>query len=240
MSTLKGIKIQMRITVDFEVPQSWPIHADYQILDGRLMPVGDVRRSYSPRETPDLSFEAAKLAKAPDKALIRFARQWGLFGQYEIWQSETLLEDQLQAPAQPGDDVAWMRKHAANLARCISLVERLGRGVNLRRISLSTLHSYVTEGLREVRPQLAWQDGGFVWLYAPRATRQYGPAAITMAWYHVGQAAVDKSPIAHCELCGEPFLVTDRRQRFCPKPNFYSESPCRQRYWYAKRKGSPK
>src|SRR5207244_2245056 len=108
-----------------------------------------------------------------------------------------------------GDDVVWVRKHAANLARCISLVERLGRGVRLRRVSLLRLHHFVTEGVREVRPQLAWRDGGFLWLYAPRALRQGGPAAITMAWHHVGQAAIDRSPIGHCEECGAPFRVKD-------------------------------
>jgi hypothetical protein len=51
-------------------------------------------------------------------------------------------------------------------------------------------------------------------------------ALIEAVWYLVGQAAAKArfSGIRLCEECGAPFIVTDKRQRFCPGGVGYSSS----------------
>lgn len=42
-------------------------------------------------------------------------------------------------------------------------------------------------------------------------------ALIEIIWYKVGEMAVSRAELRTCEECGTLFVVTDRRQRFCPK-----------------------
>ena len=82
-----------------------------------------------------------------------------------------------------------------------------------------------TEGVhREISRMQGQLASGFVF-----------PALISAIWWMLGDAAIlaqeqDGAAIRLCEECGTPFVVTDRRQRFCP-PEFGSKaSVCGTRY----------
>ena len=56
-------------------------------------------------------------------------------------------------------------------------------------------------------------------------------ALIEVIWHHVGDAALPSgNGIRICKECGLPFIVTDKRQRFCPGDDFSSGSTCGTRY----------
>src|SRR5437773_2135839 len=122
-------------TTQFEPERSWPVHEDYQIDAGYLRPVGEVQHRFSPEERDELPFEIAKLAKGREVGIVRFARSYGLLGYYETWERETPLMERLGADVVPGDPVDWIRGHARNLGKCVSILERLALGKRLTKVS---------------------------------------------------------------------------------------------------------
>jgi hypothetical protein len=96
--------------------------------------------------------------------------------------------------------------------------------------------------LRGVFPALAYEfndhHNGVLTLQ-----RQYRfDSLVSMIYHHIADVAVG-GRVVICQECGLPFVQTDRRQQFCPKPPGARESHCAARFHqreYRKRNPKPK
>lgn len=72
----------------------------------------------------------------------------------------------------------------------------------------------------------------------PLQLRQHCSTLLQPIYFHTATFITGRKPLGRCEDCGESFIVTDKRQRFCPPTKDKKESRCasrnRQRRWRAK------
>lgn len=73
--------------------------------------------------------------------------------------------------------------------------------------------------LPERENDFLWREGRFI--EVPRS----GPL-LSAVWLHVKDTALDRVAIERCRECGAPFIVTDRRQHFCPPDRAGGKSRC--------------
>jgi hypothetical protein len=138
---MRRIVVNLALT-EAHLSGTWPVHADYRIDGGYLVPAGAVRYSYHPEDESGLPFEIAKLAEAGAEDIRRFAQQRGLLGlgaaserrEYDRFiDSAAPLGDEppvvFTFAGEPGDLLDDVRKHARILDLCLNLYE----GLSVRR-----------------------------------------------------------------------------------------------------------
>ena len=77
-----------------------------------------------------------------------------------------------------------------------------------------------------VRHHLPGQEYGFFWREGHFVEAPARGPLLRAVWLHVRNTAVDRAEVRTCRECGAPFLVTDRRQRFCPSMEAGGKSRC--------------
>ncbi len=133
---------------------------------------------------------------------------------------------------QDGRDVVFLV--TLRVAKLADVREQLYMGSTPRDLARSIVVDLVNENSPEVHQTLTWNTttGRFVF-------RRSAPSLIQVIWWHVASVAVApelESRVRLCELCGTPFIVTDRRQRFCP-PEGSGRSRCAALHQKRKERG---
>ncbi len=112
---------QGRAVVDPIVPRgfqtTWEVCSAYTIQEDRLYPMGDARETYAPMRYMELPSEIAKLPSGDTKAVLDFAKTYGLMG-YAALHPKTPADGQTQAGGEP---LTWIWAHAQGLKLCFDL-----------------------------------------------------------------------------------------------------------------------
>ena len=121
-----------------------------------------------------------------------------------------------------------------NIAQTVIISTPIGqsRSSAIREHAYALLALMVNRNTKAIRLGVRASSNGLVFCREARAL-------IEVIWYHIGEMALligrgknrltrPAQGIRMCEECGLPFVVTDRRQRFCP-PDFGSKSLCATR-----------
>lgn len=163
----------------------------------------------------DPPWDGAGPIEPPPMGLAAFDGRGGAYGAYELALGPEVMcaggpyDFLLRVYANDGDRPTAVRIHAYRLLA--EMVNENTKGIH--------------QGLQTTKRGLALS--------------RTATALIEVIWYLVGEAALlvsrgmsrEERPaqgIRMCEECGLPFVVTDRRQRFCP-PDFGSKSLCATR-----------
>jgi hypothetical protein len=93
----------------------WDVHAQYAITQGMLVGQGPHKVWYAPMEYPQLVTALAQLRAGDEKAVLRFARQYGPLG-YDRLMPDT------------GEPLAWIWAHAVIIRVCLRLTTLLTPG----------------------------------------------------------------------------------------------------------------
>ena len=96
------------------------------------------------------------------------------------------------------------------VARGDSAGDRLYSAPSPRELAASVITDLVNENTQAMHQILKWDAGTSQFSLARGAL-----SLVEVIWWHVATAAVD-GQVKLCDLCHAPFIVTDRRQRFCP------------------------
>ncbi len=179
----------------------------------------DLKATLASRRQPDLpSHDGAAKRSLSDKlvryAVCRDARHHG-----------RLID--LTAKSWPDPDVAWYDATAV---------------YRLRGDDEASLFDHAGEVAADlVRRHLPGQEYGFFWREARFIEAPARGPLLRALWLHVRNTAIDRAEVRSCQECGARFLVTDRRQRFCPPQAVGGKSRClARRQMRLRRQGGPR
>jgi hypothetical protein len=113
----------------------YEVREDYVIRDDRLWPQGEIKYKYAPMLHPELTTEIAKLTWGDKRAVLRFARRYGLLG-YSFVVEETLQRNpsaehpiwQERLSEYKGEPLRWIWGHASTINICLALTSLLQEG----------------------------------------------------------------------------------------------------------------
>lgn len=164
--------------------------------------IRDLKAALGTRRLPDRGQEGVREGDLPGR-LVRYAVCRGAEHHGRSW-------DPAQEPW-PHLDVGWYDRAAYRLLREDEAALMKHAGVIVADLIKCHLpgQSY----------DFFFRDGRFVEL--PEA----GPL-LRAVWLHVKNTATDRAEVRRCRECGAPFLVTDRRQQFCPPEQTGGKSRC--------------
>lgn len=206
---------------------AWPVYAVYELAHGRLYARGEIVLRYDPTEHIELVGEFAKLHRGDEAQLVGFARGWGSLGWAVVH------------PEAGGEPLPWIWNQAELIRNVLRLIHYLQTGdVEGLRIFLS---AYRKEPYEIAIGDITWtfdpsakdDPAGVAWsiihavvdILPLRAwpVRRFDVPVCPLAavYWHVSRAVREGRPVVYCEECGAPFVQTDRRQRFCPRPPRY-------------------
>lgn len=227
----------------------WPIHEDYRVEHGQLVPMGEVALPYDVFAYPGIVTELGKLHEGDEKQLVEFARTWGLLGSEEATQSYR------------GDHLPWVWDHVRNARLVLDLHHYLQqgdhKGLGQFLDSYRTRDESGVAGPVVVTIRVPWDElrQGFrgeeptkvaeeimtsIINYnlemlhhkvysAPLRLAPHCPSALIAVYWHLAKSVTSGRVLIRCEECGALFLQTDKRQRFCPPPPEWAGktgSPC--------------
>lgn len=115
------------------------MYEDYAIREDRLWPEGHEEYKYTPMRHPELPCEIAKLRQGDTKALLHFARRYGLLGYRHV------------VGCDAGEPLDWIWLHAHTINVCLTLTGLL------RQDDETALRRY----LSTLRGPLAWGKARF-------------------------------------------------------------------------------
>ena len=127
---------------------------------------------------------------------------WGL--------KESFFQQVAYQRVQDDDNVGYLV--TLPVAKLDTVADRMYGAATLTDLAVSIISDLVDANTPEVRQRLSWDDTATKFVF-----RQGAPRLIQVVWWQVASVAVasDKQ-VKLCKLCGAPFIVTDRRQKFCP------------------------
>lgn len=116
------------MTVDVTPNKTWPVHEDYRIERAAprgqemsfLLEGGAEQRRYEPSGSVSLMTDFARLREGDERALVKFARNWGLLGWSELGPPGTApsgehREGGLSTALAEGDPLPWVWGHVKNV-----------------------------------------------------------------------------------------------------------------------------
>ena len=210
------VRFVMRLLWALQGPDERELRA---ILDGRRVALGAGNQEVTlvatnPSRFLTLSWDIERADPLQNASVdARDVREGANWGGYVVAlgpRRQVLFH--VTSPAAEGDSRSVVLRHAQDLVTLL-----------------------VNGNTKGVRPTLACQQGRFEWRLTARAL-------VEAIWYHVGTMAVRARSgegrwVRLCEECGTPFLVTDRRQRFCPPDYGSTQSRCGARARWRRRHG---
>jgi hypothetical protein len=243
----------VRQALEYGYVRYWA-HENYSIRDGRLWPQGAQARWYTPMMHPELPHEIAKLRPGDTKAVLRFARWFGLLGYWHLTGQDE------------GEPLPWIWLHTRTINTCFELTHLLHQDDEAALTAyLATLTEPLAMGIRQWPGQRKFED---VRQYAPHpglsptanakqlrrdiVNGNTGPitrflletndhverlyfrldGVLRMAYWHLGTFCLAGArPLVRCEdpKCQAWFAQKEPRQRFCPPLGGARESRCSAR-----------
>jgi hypothetical protein len=235
-----------------------PIYKDYKVVRGRLLPVGKVRSQYNPladKRAEQLATEFAKLHDGDADGLRRFARGWGLLG----WRAIEVRDKSDEAEpanwiwghAKNARTVLEIREYLIHrdhrglavflnsLATPMESEEEGGHGMRAiiaygaqpvpvsGRDTEEAAKSVITGILN---PNLLRTRDGLREYIDPDSLELKRDCIYLLAavYWQLARIVADRQ-VSRCQQCDAIFVVTDKRQKYCPPARGKSESICAAR-----------
>ena len=111
------------------------VREDYAIRDDRLWSQGEIKYKYAPMTHQELPTEIAQLTWGDTKAVLRFARQYGLLGYDCVVQATLERKPSAEHPIlrerlteHGGEPLRWIWGHANTINVCLTLTNLLQEG----------------------------------------------------------------------------------------------------------------
>ena len=226
----------------------WPVHEDYAIEHGTLLARGQEVSRYDPLRHREVVAEFAKLYEGDEKKLLQFVSTWGLLGWEAhdpdfppeeplswIWRHARNVRlvlqlhdyrqradydglsrylDSLTEPAPSSSEfgptigpvplVAPIEVTVGPPVESVSVPLSGGDPVS---VAEDAIRDLINPSLQRLHHQL----------YSGLQLGPFCPSLLVAIYWHLANI-VSQHSLKRCEECGELFVVTDGRQKYCPAP----------------------
>lgn len=242
MANSEPAKIREWVSFGRGGESEWPVHEGYEVRGGALCPVGAVSRSYDPLAYPQIVTQIARLNERDEGALVAFAQTWGLLGYPSVppengdplpWVGAHTrgihmvlnLHSYLQRPGLEGLR-QFLRSHKGShweypTEESLNLTVGTPRHWGFK--SLPWAEEAPADMAHDAIAAIMNPNLRGVCYQFSRGTRARGFRPIlsffslgSAAYWHVFNILTGRRLLGRCEECGQFFVKTDRRQKFCP------------------------
>ncbi|MGG2059674.1 hypothetical protein [Priestia megaterium] len=236
----------------------FPVYTHYIMGDNAILSNSSIfRKSYMPITHRELPSEIAKLNDKNIKSLLMFCKRYGDFG-YEdnieeinfspkidwIWshvntvQFILTLAFHLQQKDERNIKRTIMKycdynstNHKINFSTSVKFkasIKSWSYNEDLSFLAHQILNDIVNENISSVKRIVNMKKDGIF-------KKTFIFETLFEVTYWLILDAVEKCEIRKCDQCNIPFIINNKRQKFCPKLEFQSESNCALLYRQRKR-----